>query len=300
MALPNFSFTTTAEEVATVLADEIRGKNVLITGTSLNGIGFETARVVAKYANLVIITGHNAERLNLAEGAIKNNILPANIRPLILDLSSLSAVRKAAAEINAIEGPLHAVQTHPKKSGKSNGHIRPFLLTKLLTPKILAARTEHYTPRVVLVSSVGYSMMAEVDFGSLARLDATRYVPKVPYYTFQTFGASMFEPAYLNQCSQSSSRLPVLIQIPRSELCLSAPLQITFETADRVKWGPRERINTFFSTRSTGATPEDGTYGMQALKQLLRLVGKSEVLTPSVKVRVNLKYASHGSGKHII
>jgi hypothetical protein len=36
-----------------------------------------------------------------------NDILAANIRPLILDLSSLSTVRKAAAEINAIEGPLH-------------------------------------------------------------------------------------------------------------------------------------------------------------------------------------------------
>jgi hypothetical protein len=46
-------------------------------------------------------------RLNLAEGAIKNDIPAANIGPLILDLSSLSSVRKAAAGINAIEGPLH-------------------------------------------------------------------------------------------------------------------------------------------------------------------------------------------------
>ncbi|KAJ7159721.1 hypothetical protein C8R46DRAFT_1224292 [Mycena filopes] len=51
-SLPTFSFTTTAEEVATALASEIKGKNVLITGTSLNGLGFETARVIAKYANL--------------------------------------------------------------------------------------------------------------------------------------------------------------------------------------------------------------------------------------------------------
>jgi hypothetical protein len=28
----------------------------------LNGIGFETARVIAKYANLLIITGYNDER----------------------------------------------------------------------------------------------------------------------------------------------------------------------------------------------------------------------------------------------
>ncbi|KAJ7691252.1 hypothetical protein B0H14DRAFT_3531963 [Mycena olivaceomarginata] len=114
MALPNFSFTTTAEEVVTVLADEIQGKSVLITGTSLNGIGFETACVEANYANLVIITGHNVERLNLAEGAIKNDILAANIQPLILDLSSLSAVCKAATEINAIEGPLHDAYNESK------------------------------------------------------------------------------------------------------------------------------------------------------------------------------------------
>lgn len=35
---------------------------VLITGTTRDGIGFEAARVIAKYANLVIITGHNPER----------------------------------------------------------------------------------------------------------------------------------------------------------------------------------------------------------------------------------------------
>ncbi|KAJ7312831.1 hypothetical protein DFH08DRAFT_973054 [Mycena albidolilacea] len=211
MSLPTFSFTTTAEEVVTVLADEIRGKNdiklkrcpgVLITGTSFNGIGFETAHVVANYANLVIITGHNTERLNLA-------ILAGNIRPLILDLSSLSAVCKATVEINAIEGPLHvhraslltigrhdqAVQTHPRKPGKPNGHIRPFLLTKFLTPKILAVCMEHHTLCIVFVSSVGHSMMAGVNFGSLARPDVMRHVPKAPYYTFQIFGASMFGPA---------------------------------------------------------------------------------------------------------
>jgi hypothetical protein len=35
---------------------------VLITGTSLNGLGFECARVIARYANLIILTGYNTER----------------------------------------------------------------------------------------------------------------------------------------------------------------------------------------------------------------------------------------------
>jgi hypothetical protein len=75
---PTFSFATTAEEVATAFAEEIRGNNgiswhillamtlniliVLITGTSLNGIGFETALAIARHANLVTITGYNADR----------------------------------------------------------------------------------------------------------------------------------------------------------------------------------------------------------------------------------------------
>lgn len=35
---------------------------VIFTGTSINGLGFECVRVIAKYANLVIITGYNKER----------------------------------------------------------------------------------------------------------------------------------------------------------------------------------------------------------------------------------------------
>ncbi|KAJ7618011.1 hypothetical protein FB45DRAFT_1034252 [Roridomyces roridus] len=104
MYTQGFSSTTTAEEVAEVLSDQIRGKNVLITGTSHNSLGFETARVIAKYANLVIITGYNEGRCS--EDVIKESIPHANIRPLLLDLSSLDSVRKAAAEVNAYHEPL--------------------------------------------------------------------------------------------------------------------------------------------------------------------------------------------------
>ncbi|KAJ6469172.1 hypothetical protein C8R47DRAFT_798569 [Mycena vitilis] len=125
MVFPTFSFSTTAEEVATVFADRIAGKNgataltplsdirffihctVLITGTSLGSLGFETARVIAKHASLIIITGYSAERLRLSEEALKIEVPSANIRCLQLDLSSLAAVRAAAEELNAYPEPLH-------------------------------------------------------------------------------------------------------------------------------------------------------------------------------------------------
>ncbi|KAJ6455433.1 hypothetical protein C8R45DRAFT_1111464 [Mycena sanguinolenta] len=192
MAHPTFSFNTTAQEVATAFADIIRGKNVLITGSSLGGIGFETARVLAKYAMLVIITGHNANRLKLAEEAIKKEEPSANIRPLVLDLSSLASVRKAATEVNAIPGPLHVLIHNAAapigpfqltvdnlESQVATDHIGPFLFTKLLAPKILAARTELYTPRVVFISSGAHR--SGVNFDTFGRPDPAGYSPMNAY-----------------------------------------------------------------------------------------------------------------------
>ncbi|KAJ7473212.1 hypothetical protein FB451DRAFT_1133760 [Mycena latifolia] len=188
MSLPTFSFSTTAEEVADTFASEIRGKNVLVTGTSINGIGFEAARVMAKYANLVIITGYNAERLKLSEDAIKKDVPSANIRRLSLDLSSLAGVRKAAAEVNAYPEPLHvlihnaAAAVGPFKLTVDNlenqiatDHIGPFLLTKLLAPKILAAGTGGYVPRVVFVSSLAHSFGTGVDFDRMRFPDPAKH-----------------------------------------------------------------------------------------------------------------------------
>ncbi|KAJ7166319.1 hypothetical protein C8R43DRAFT_1162745 [Mycena crocata] len=180
MSSPTFTSTTTAEEIVNVFVDQIKGKNVLITGTSINGIGFEAARAIAKHANLVVITGYNLERLKLSEEAIKKEIPSANVRPLVVDLTSLAAVRKAAAEVNAYPEPLHVLINNAAAGGvpftltedkfelqMAAGHIGPFLLTNLLVPKLLAARTESYTPRVVFVSSAAHTWGSGVDFDQL-------------------------------------------------------------------------------------------------------------------------------------
>ncbi|KAJ7207003.1 hypothetical protein B0H12DRAFT_440247 [Mycena haematopus] len=194
-AVPVFSSTTTADEVSTAFAQEIKGKNVLITGTSLNGIGFEAARAIAKHANLVIITGYNDERLKLSENAIKKDLPAANIRRLTLDLSSLAGVRKAAAEVNTYSEPIHvlihnaAAAVGPFKltvdgleSQIATDHIGPFLFTKLLAAKLLAARTSSYTPRVVLVSSGAHAFGSGVDFDTLEHPNPETYSSASAYF----------------------------------------------------------------------------------------------------------------------
>ncbi|KAJ7175099.1 hypothetical protein C8R43DRAFT_1119116 [Mycena crocata] len=184
----NFTFHSTAEEVAATFARQIEGKNVLVTGTSVNGIGFETARVIAKYAGLVIITGYNAERLKLSEEAIKKEVPTANIRRLVLDLSSLAAVRKAAAEVNEYPEPLHVLINNAAggqgpfqltidnlEFQMATNHFGPFLFTKLLAPKILTAGTADYVPRVIFVSSSGHTFGNGVDLELLKHPDPAKY-----------------------------------------------------------------------------------------------------------------------------
>ncbi|KAJ7648551.1 NAD-P-binding protein [Mycena rosella] len=188
MSAPIFTSTTTAEEVATVFADQVKGKNVLITGTSMNGIGFETARVIAKYANLVIITGYSSERLKLSEEAIKKEFPSANIRRLVLDLSSLAAVRKAAAEVNAYKEPIHVLINNAASPGgvfklsvdglerqMATNHVGPFLLMKLIAPKLLASATATFTPRVVFVASAGHAACGGIDLDKVGNPDPANY-----------------------------------------------------------------------------------------------------------------------------
>ncbi|KAJ7448795.1 hypothetical protein FB451DRAFT_1375290 [Mycena latifolia] len=194
MSLPTFSFSTTADEVATAFSSEIRGKNVLVTGTSMNGLGFETARVIAKHASLVIITGYSLERLKLSEEALKKDVPTANIRCLVLDLSSLAAVRKAAAEVNAYPEGLHvlihnaAAPWGPFKPTVDNlenqmatDHVGPFLLTKLLAPKLLASRTANYVPRVVILTSQFHALGSGVNFDTIGHPDPEKYVSTEAY-----------------------------------------------------------------------------------------------------------------------
>ncbi|KAJ6518273.1 hypothetical protein C8R47DRAFT_1205340 [Mycena vitilis] len=190
LSLPTFAFASTADEVGEALAGEIQGKNVLLTGTSQGGIGFETVRVIAKYANLLIITGYNAERLQATEEAIKKEVPSANLRRLTLDLGSLAAVRTAAAEVNAYPEPLHvlinnaAAPIGPFKltvdgleSQMATDHIGPFLFTKLIVPKLLASGTASYTPRVIYLSSTGHKFGPGINFDTFGKWTAEAYVP---------------------------------------------------------------------------------------------------------------------------
>ncbi|KDQ11810.1 hypothetical protein BOTBODRAFT_57220 [Botryobasidium botryosum FD-172 SS1] len=162
----NFGPHTTAEEAATVLANQIKGKNVLITGASPGSLGAEFARVVAKFgAGLIVITGRSKAKLEQAETAIKSQTPSANIRLLILDLESFAAVRAAADEVLNYPEPLHvlvnnagimAVDYRKTIDGYEAqfavNHLAHFLFTARIFPKLRESNA-----RIVNVSSLAHT-----------------------------------------------------------------------------------------------------------------------------------------------
>ncbi|KAJ7644678.1 hypothetical protein FB45DRAFT_1053371 [Roridomyces roridus] len=213
MSLPQFTSHATAEEVGASLREEMSGKNVLLTGTSMNGIGFEIARVLAQHVDILYIAGHNSERLKLVEESLKREAPFTDIRPL----SSISPPSPPSAkpQPKSIRTPNHFMHviihnaaapigpfkltTDGLESQIATDHIGPFLLTKLLTAKLLSGATATYTPRVILTSSVSAVLGAGVDFAIIGRADPENYHPVNAY--FQAKAAAALQAIALSKRS---------------------------------------------------------------------------------------------------
>jgi NAD(P)-dependent dehydrogenase (short-subunit alcohol dehydrogenase family) len=164
----NFGPYTTAEEVASVFASQIKGKHVLITGCTWGGLGSETARVSAKFgAALVVLAGRSQGSIDATISKIKQETPTANLRSLIIDLASLESVRQAAAEVNAYEEPIDilinnaavmASDYFPTQDGFEGqfgcNHLGHFVFTNLILSKMFESTTGG--PRVVNVASSGH------------------------------------------------------------------------------------------------------------------------------------------------
>lgn len=135
------------------------GRTVLVTGAS-DGIGAETARVLAAKGATVHVTGRSADKLRPVAEAV-------GTEPLIADFSRLDDVRRLADEVaERVEtldllmnnaGGTFAPSRKTYDGHEPNfqvNHLAPFLLTNLLHPELAAAGTS----LVVNTSSIGNLM----------------------------------------------------------------------------------------------------------------------------------------------
>ncbi|KAH8596721.1 hypothetical protein B0O99DRAFT_509461 [Bisporella sp. PMI_857] len=179
------------------LEGTLTDKVILITGTS-SGIGIETARALAATGALVFLGVRNLTKAI----HVHADILSPHVRLLEVDISSLSSVREAAAQLLAASGNrlnllinnagvLAVPSFHTADGLESQMAVHywgPFLLFQLLKSALLSCSTATFPSRVVNVSSEAHQV-ERIDFSDL-HVKAKKTV-------FDGYGRSKLAQVYL-------------------------------------------------------------------------------------------------------
>jgi len=145
----------------------LNGKTYLITGANA-GAGFEATKILLEKGAQVVMLNRNQSKSELAINNLKSQFgKKTKVSFIKMDLSSLSSVRNAAAEINKsiakidalicnaaiAQVPTQKFTTDGFESQLGVNHYGHFLLCGLLFDQI-----EKSTGRIVVVGSEGYKM----------------------------------------------------------------------------------------------------------------------------------------------
>ena len=176
------------------------GRRILITGAN-SGIGFETARELARKGAEIILPARSMAKATNAMERIRKETPSARLIPGVLDLASQSSVREFAAWFSArYPGPSidllvnnAGVMAIPKREVTVDGFERqfatnflgPFALTALLYPHV----RQRQGSRVVIVSS-SITKWAKIDFTNLQ--SEHRYSPMAQAYGQSKLADSLF------------------------------------------------------------------------------------------------------------
>ena len=171
---------------------DLTGKLYIITGGN-SGIGFEAAKHLGKAGANVVLACRSVDKAELAAKELRTQI-QGTVEVLRLDLSDLSSVRTAAAELRTkhskIDGLINnagIMQTPDQKTADGfemqfgTNHLGHFLWSALLIDLVEAAEG-----RVVTVSSIAH-LSGAIRFDDL--MGASGYSPMTAYT--QSKGANM-------------------------------------------------------------------------------------------------------------
>ena len=159
------------------------GRTILVTGTSLGGIGHHTALELVRRGGRVILAGRTRARIDETARTIREEVPAADLEQLTVDLADLSSVRTAAAaaaSYGAIDVLINNAGVMATKRQVTvdgldlqlaTNHYGPFLLTGLLLPQLVASGAA----TVVTVSSNLHRVARSAPLGDPHRHDG-RYL----------------------------------------------------------------------------------------------------------------------------
>ena len=158
-----------AETVGKLFSSKCDGKCAVITGCSVGGLGFETARVLAKFGAAVVLCCRTQEACDLAVQTLRETQHNLNtIHSFPLNLSSLLSIQRCAEQILSLHKPIHIlinnagtkeIETKLTEDGFESqwqtNFLGQFYFTNLLFPALVQAGAMRDQPaRVINVSSI--------------------------------------------------------------------------------------------------------------------------------------------------
>jgi NAD(P)-dependent dehydrogenase (short-subunit alcohol dehydrogenase family) len=159
----DYGFETTAADVAA--GYDLSGMTVLITGCN-SGLGYESMKSLAGRGAHVIGTARTAEKAKTACDSVEGRTTP-----LVCELTDMDSVVRCANAVNGIAEPIDVLMCNagimalPElEQVDVNGvtlekqfvvnHLGHYLLTRRLLPQVMDADK----PRIVMLSSSGYTL----------------------------------------------------------------------------------------------------------------------------------------------
>lgn len=152
-----------AEWILADLGDQSE-RTFLVTGVT-SGIGFETARELARAGGRVILAARSRDKLALAHSVLMKELPEAKLEQLIIDLADQARVRHAAERAGAF-GPIHTLVNNAGimatpyartadglELQMATNHFGPFTFTGLLLPQLI----DSGDGKVVTVASVAHT-----------------------------------------------------------------------------------------------------------------------------------------------
>ena len=180
-----------ASEVISHYTSSVVGKTILATGVTSGSIGAGYVEAVARGSPAcLILAGRSADKLAAEAKTLTEIDASINIKHLLVDLSDLASVRKAAEQVNSWEDVPNVdvvmncagIMAWPFELTKDGhemhfaaNHLGHFLLTNLIMDKVLKSAD----PRVLNVTSAGHRL-GYVRWGDLTFEVSFRLAPASP------------------------------------------------------------------------------------------------------------------------
>jgi NAD(P)-dependent dehydrogenase (short-subunit alcohol dehydrogenase family) len=153
---------------------DLTGRTAVVTGAS-SGTGYEIALALAARGAHVVLASRDQGRTAGAAARIRLAAAGASVEPQVLDLASLTSVRRFASELADRHGGLHLLVNNAGIAGGprrltadgfeahlGTNHLGHFALTGLLLPALLARPGAR-----VVTMSTGLADRARIDFDDL-------------------------------------------------------------------------------------------------------------------------------------